>query len=297
MIRSMTGFGAGTLRTDSGEGSLEMRTVNARHLKINLRLPGGLEAHEAALREVLAARIRRGTVDVVLRTNGLVAGESRLEIDDRRVEAVLEGLREIGRRFGVPGEVDIGLLARSDRLLIERVPKLDELIPAEALLEAATAALDQLIEMREAEGSRIAEDFNDRLGAISAYLDEIAARAPERLDRERERLRAAVDELTAKADAAPGHEDRLAREIALLADRWDLGEELVRARSHLVAFEDLLAAPGDEPVGKRLGFLAQELLREINTIGSKANDALIQHAVVEMKNEVETLREQIENVE
>jgi uncharacterized protein (TIGR00255 family) len=178
--------------------------------------------------------------------------------------------------------------------MVERVPRLDELIDAVALRGAAEAAIDQLIAMREAEGGRIAEDFRNRLDAIGSHLGAAEAQAPRRLDRERERLREAIAELTTQTTL---DDDRLAREIAILADRWDLGEELVRARAHLQAFEDLLQAPDDEPVGKRLGFLAQELLREINTIGSKANDATIQHAVVEMKNEVETLREQIENVE
>jgi uncharacterized protein (TIGR00255 family) len=148
--------------------------------------------------------------------------------------------------------------------------------------------------MREKEGERLSEDLVDRLASIDVRLREIEQLSPLRLDRERERLRAAVADLTERLDL---DEDRLAREIAILADKWDLGEELVRARAHLRAFEDLLAAPGAEPVGKRLGFLSQELLREINTIGSKANDSGIQHGVVEMKNELETMREQIENVE
>jgi uncharacterized protein (TIGR00255 family) len=179
-------------------------------------------------------------------------------------------------------------------VLVERTPRLADLVEVAAVERAVQAAVEQVVRMREAEGGRIAEDFRARLEAIGERLDVVAARAPERLERERERLGAAVAELTANTEF---DDDRIAREIALLADRWDLGEELMRARAHLEAFEDLLGAPDDEPVGKRLGFLGQELLREINTIGSKANDATIQHEVVAMKNEVETLREQIENVE
>lgn len=294
MIRSMTGFGAAPLPAGPAGASLEVRSVNGRHLKLNLRLPTGLEAGEEAVRSIVSGTIRRGTVDVTLRTESGSTSEATLVLDENRLTAVIKALARIRDEFGVPGEIDLALLARTDRLLVERVPRLAELISTEALESAARAALEQLVAMREAEGRRLATDMRARLSALAARLDIVAAAAPERLERERERLRLAVAELTAGTDT---DDDRVAREIALLADKWDLGEELVRARAHLDAFEELLAAPGAEPVGKRLGFLGQELLREVNTIGSKANDSRIQHEVVEMKNEVETLREQIENVE
>lgn len=294
MIRSMTGFGAAPLPAGPVQASLEIRSVNGRHLKLNVRLPAGLEAAEEPLRTLISSALRRGSVDVALRTDMTGASGTTLQVDEDRVRAVLEAYRAISEQFGVPGEIDLALIARADRVLVERTPRLSELVEIEALESAAEAAIEQVVRMREAEGGRIADDFRARLEAIGERLEVVAARAPERLERERERLGVAVAELTANAQF---DDDRIAREIALLADRWDLGEELMRARAHLEAFEDLLNAPGDEPVGKRLGFLGQELLREINTIGSKANDATIQHEVVEMKNEVETLREQIENVE
>jgi len=290
----MTGFGAAPLPAGPVEASLEIRSVNGRHLKLNLRLPSGFEGAEEPLRTLLASRLRRGSVDVALRIEGASGAGSALEIDEERVRAVLDAWRAISERFSVPGEIDLALLSRAERILVERAPRPAELVTATALESAAEAALDQLIGMREAEGARIAEDFRARIDALARRLDAVEELSPRRLGRERDRLRAAVAELTADIEL---DDDRLAREIALLADKWDLGEEIVRARAHLEAFEGLLEAPGDEAVGKRLGFLGQELLREINTIGSKANDAAIQHEVVEMKNEVETLREQIENVE
>lgn len=294
MIRSMTGFGAGSLPVGSAEASLELRSVNSRHLKLNLRLPPGMEEVEAELRELISASVSRGHVDVTLRVDSGHAGETSIEVDDQRVAALLAAYRTIGERFGVEGRVDLALLARADRLFVERSQSMEELIDRAALKAAATRAIDQLLAMRENEGERLNADLQGRLAAIEARLTEVESLAPLRLERERERLRAAVAELTERIDL---DEDRLAREIAILADKWDLGEELVRARAHLHAFEQLLAAPDSEPVGKRLGFLSQELLREINTIGSKANDSGIQHSVVEMKNEIETMREQIENVE
>jgi uncharacterized protein (TIGR00255 family) len=148
--------------------------------------------------------------------------------------------------------------------------------------------------MRSREGDRLAEDLLGRVEALRAGLTEVAALAPQRLERETLRLRRSIRELAGDVEVDP---DRLAREIAFIADKWDISEELVRARAHLDAFRDLVDAPSEEPVGKRLSFLGQELLREVNTIGSKANDAAIARIVVEMKNEVESLREQNENVE
>ncbi len=294
MIRSMTGFGAASLPVGSAEASLELRSVNSRHLKLNLRLPSGLEEVEGELRELISSSVSRGHVDVTLRVDSGVAGETSIEVNDQRVAALLDAFRSIGERFDVAGQVDLALLARADRLFVERSQSVEELIDREALKAAAGRAIDQLLAMRDNEGERLSADLAGRLAAIETRLTEVESLAPVRLQRERDRLRAAVAELTERVDL---DDDRLAREIAILADKWDLGEELVRARAHLQAFEQLLAAPGSEPVGKRLGFLSQELLREINTIGSKANDSGIQHSVVEMKNELESMREQIENVE
>ncbi|MFV2066136.1 MAG: YicC/YloC family endoribonuclease [Pirellulales bacterium] len=290
----MTGFGAASLPVGSAEASLELRSVNARHRKLNLRLPPGMEELEGELRELVSSSVSRGHVDVTLRVDSGLAGETRIEVNEQRVAALLDAFRAIGERFDVEGQVDLALLAQADRLFVERSQSLDELIDRAALKAAASRAIDQLLAMRENEGERLSTDLQGRLVAIQERLTEVESLAPLRLERERDRLRAAVAELTERVEL---DDDRVAREIAILADKWDLGEELVRARAHLQAFEQLLAAPDSEPVGKRLGFLSQELLREINTIGSKANDSGIQHSVVEMKNELETMREQIENVE
>ena len=141
---------------------------------------------------------------------------------------------------------------------------------------------------------RLAAELRERLRALASRLDAVEDLAPVRLETERERLRRSVAELAGGVEI---DDDRLAREIAVLADRWDIREEIVRARAHIEAFSDLLELPDEEPVGKRLGFLSQELLREINTIGSKGNDSGIAHHIVEAKNELESMREQIENVE
>ncbi|NIP83694.1 MAG: DUF1732 domain-containing protein, partial [Gemmatimonadetes bacterium] len=156
------------------------------------------------------------------------------------------------------------------------------------------AAARAAVAMREEEGRNLRADLEARLEAVSTALEAIVDRAPARLTEERDRLRRAIAELAGDAGL---DDDRIAREIAMIADRWDISEEIVRLRSHIDHFRGMLDEAAAEPVGKRLSFLVQEMHREANTIGSKANDAEIEHAVVAIKNEIERLREQVENVE
>lgn len=299
MIRSMTGFGSASATADGVDLSIELRSVNSRHLKLHFRLPPGTERWEETLREEIAAQVRRGHVDVTLRM-GAPTGEAAggavpvYQLDEPRARAYVEALRDLQERWGLGGEVDIALLARCERLLVETSSDPVETVSDEALREVARGAVAQLVEMRVREGERLAEDLKNRVGALRTGLTEVEALAPQRLERESQRLRRSIRELAGDIEVEP---DRLAREIAFIADKWDISEELVRTRAHLDAFGDLLDSPSDEPVGKRLSFLGQELLREVNTIGSKANDATIARIVVEMKNELESLREQNENVE
>ncbi|MDT8435374.1 MAG: YicC/YloC family endoribonuclease [Gemmatimonadota bacterium] len=293
MIRSMTGFGSAAFEADGVRGSLELRSVNSRHLKLNFRLPHWAEPAEEAIREVLHARLSRGHVDVTVRgeTTAVTTGPA---VDVACLDAYLALFRRLRDEHGIVGEPDLSLVAQLDGVLVEGDADAEEGADPGVLAAAAARALEELLEMRRREGARLAEELRARLAAIGERVKAAEQAAPQRLEAERDRLRQAVAELTGELHV---DEDRLAREIAILADRWDVREEIVRARAHLAAFEELLDLPEEEPVGKRFGFLSQELLREINTIGSKANDAGIARQVVEAKNELETLREQIENVE
>jgi uncharacterized protein (TIGR00255 family) len=203
----------------------------------------------------------------------------------------LEALRD---ELNVSGAVDLSMLANYGELF--RGPDRGaavELDP-ELVIELTEAAARGVKALRESEGERLEVDLRARLEAIERELAAVEARAPERLIEQRDRLREAVRELTEQVEV---DEDRLAREIAYLAERWDVNEEIVRFRSHVELFREALSADGSEPVGKRLGFLAQEMHREANTIGSKANDAELARATVALKEEIERIREQVENVE
>jgi len=297
MIRSMTGFGSAEHLVPAGQLQVELRSVNHRHLNVNVRLPTALARLEPELREWLRASFNRGHVNCTVRVeptaeNGVLAG---LRIDEDRVGAYLAAFRVIGERFGVPGTPDLAMLSRFNDVFVRGAPDETEVVvEAEALRDVVDRAARQLTSMREEEGRRLASDLAERLTNIERALDAIGERAPERLVSERDRLRGVVGEL---AGGIGIDEARLAQEIAYLAERLDINEELVRFRSHIDLFRELLDAPAAEAVGKRLGFVVQEMHREANTLGSKANDAVISHRVIAIKEEVERLREQVENVE
>ena len=296
MIRSMTGYGEAELETPAGRLRAEVRTVNHRYFSANLRVPAALERHEPQIREWLRGFFPRGHVSYSLRLEAPEADGSSLpavRLDEARARRYVAVLRALKERLELPGEVDLALVARFGDLVVT-----DEAAPVEAAAEdvraVTEAAARACLAMREDEGARLRADLEERIAAIDAALAAIAERAPARLLAERDRLRRAVAELA--GDVAVD-EERLAREVAFFAERWDISEELVRLRLHLDLFRKLVDGPGAEPVGKRLGFLIQEMHREANTIGSKANDAEIEHQVVAIKDELERLREQVENVE
>ncbi len=293
----MTGYGEAARETAAGTLRVELRTVNHRHFNANFRLPHALARWEGELRGWLQAHFARGHVNCSVRLEP-PAGSAALRglrVDDERVRAYMALFRDMGERLGVPGEPDLALLTRFSDVLVRDDGEAETAeVSAEELRATVDEAARQNVRMREDEGRRLHDDLEGRLRAIDAALDAVAERAPARLVAERDRLRAAVQELAGGVAVDP---DRLAQEVAYLAERWDVNEELVRFRSHNELFRELLDADAAEPVGKRLSFLVQEMNREANTIGSKANDAAIAHRVVGVKEEIERLREQVENVE
>jgi len=295
MIRSMTGFGQAEADTPAGRLRAEVKTVNHRYFVASVRMPPALDRYELQVREWLRAILPRGHVSLTLRLERPDAeGEGPvLELDEARARQYVRVLQTLKERLQLPGEVDIALVSRFNDLIVPQDSEAAE-IPVDALQAVTEAAARACLAMREEEGRRLRADLEERLDAIGAALERVVERAPARLIAERDRLRRAIAEL---AEDVAVDEERLAREVAYLAERWDISEETVRLRSHMELFRQLLEDPGGEPVGKRLGFLVQEMHREANTIGSKANDAAIEHEVVTIKNEIERLREQIENVE
>jgi len=295
MIRSMTGYGDAERSSPAGLLRMEVKTVNHRFFNANIKTPYGFDRHEGVIVEALKRHLTRGHVSAYLSLDrGEAEGAPRVEVDLDQARAYRDALERLGAELGVSGAVDLQLLSRYGDIL--RAPERERVVDVDAdlLMELAEAAAAAVKGFRESEGIRLEADFRERLDAISGVLVRVESRAPGRLVEQRDRLREAVRELT---DQVQVDEDRLAREIAYLAERWDVNEELVRFRSHVDLFREALSGDGAEPVGKRLGFLVQEMNREANTIGSKANDAEIAQASVTLKEEIERVREQVENVE
>ena len=295
MIRSMTGFGEAERQTDAGTLRVEIRTVNHRHLSVNFRTPSALAKWEPQMRDWLRAHLARGHANVAIRLEPAAAAAAvGLKLDDDRVRAYLALFAELRERHFVGGEPTLAEVLRFSDVIVRDDEGERAEVPVEEVQAVIEDAARAVAAMREDEGRRLQVDLEGRLAAIDAALDAIAELAPQRLAAERDRLRAAIAEL---AEGVGVSEERLAQEVAYLAERWDVNEELVRFRSHNELFRELMAADPEEPVGKRLSFLVQEMHREANTIGSKANHAGIAHRVVAIKEEVERLREQVENVE
>ncbi|MBV6520898.1 MAG: hypothetical protein MNPFHGCM_01018 [Gemmatimonadaceae bacterium] len=290
MIRSMTGFGAAEGALGSARISVELRSVNHRFFNSTIRLPNEISRWEGEVREVLRRRIVRGHVTLTARLER--RPDQTTVIDEARFAAAASVLRTLRERHGLEGAVDIGSVLRMPDVIAGAPDALEADTPT--LVSIVEAAVASLMDAREEEGDRLAQYVRARLNIIEEALDRIAARAPERLVESRSRLRENVRQLT---EGITVDEQRLAMEIAILADRLDLQEELARFRSHTQAFLRTLANPGGEAVGKRLGFLLQEMLREANTMGSKANDSTIVTDVVTVKEELERIREQVENLE
>jgi uncharacterized protein (TIGR00255 family) len=293
MIRSMTGFGAAEGPVGGATVAVELRTVNHRFFNPSLKLPSRYTRFEGEVREALRARIARGHVTCAVHvTRDAPCSAARIDADVAR--GYVTQLRDLRAHLGLSGDVDLAALVRLPGVLVEGQADDADAGSPEELLAVVEAALDALMRMREAEGARLADVLRERLALMDAAISRVAARAPQRLVEQRDRLRTAVQELAAGVAVS---EERLAQEIAILADRLDVAEEIDRFRSHLTAFRAALDAPGGEAVGKRLGFLVQELLREVNTTGSKANDAAITGEVITLKEELERVREQVENLE
>ncbi|MDQ6736661.1 MAG: YicC family protein [Gemmatimonadota bacterium] len=293
MINSMTGFGSAEGTVGALRVSVEIRSVNHRFFNPAIKLPNRMAQWEGDVRETMRKRFSRGHVSLSVRVSGDT--ERALAIDEERVAAYVAQLRGMKDRLGLAGDVDVATVMRLPDVITsadaddtEVVGTVDELT---AIVNDAANGLDL---MRDAEGARIADFLNEHLAIIQTALARVKSRAPERLAEQQKRLQTAVAELARGVAVDP---QRLAQEIAILADRMDVAEELNRFTAHIAAFRAALSDREAAGVGKRLGFLIQEMLREANTTGSKANDSQILGEVVAIKEELERLREQSENVE
>lgn len=290
MIKSMTGFGAADGSVGGARVSVEIRSVNHRYFNPSIKLPNELSRWEAEVREALRRGVTRGHVTLTARVERRRTDDSR--IDAERFGSYVEQIRKLEERFGLASTIDAATVLRLPDVISNDADEATG--TAEEFVAIVARAVEALDRMRTTEGAKLAAYIEARLAVIRDAVERIAQRAPQRLVEQRDRLRTAVQEL---ASGVTIDDQRLAQEIAILADRLDVSEEISRFHAHLGAVGTTLGAPPADGVGKRLGFLLQELLREANTTGSKANDSAIVRDVILIKEELERIREQVENLE
>jgi uncharacterized protein (TIGR00255 family) len=292
-MKSMTGFGCGAASGDEFTIAVEIKTVNNRYLDIHLRLSQELSPLETIIRKRVGARLSRGRVDLSI--NFERSGATTYEVNRPLIAGYVNAMRDIQQQFNLAGDIDVSSVARLPGALSPARDGLDDTNTA-GLETALDEALNNLESMRAIEGAALAEEMRARVANIEAQVPVIEAAAEGLADAYRQRLQKRVGELIARGGQSVELDTgRLAQEVAYLADRSDISEELTRLRSHLEQFRVAIDAEGE--VGKRLDFLLQELNREANTVLSKSTEISIKDAGLAIKAEVEKLREQVQNVE
>jgi uncharacterized protein (TIGR00255 family) len=292
-MRSMTGFGRGSTSEENYSITVELKTVNNRFLDINLRLPSELQQLESTIKKVISNRLVRGRVEVNLQYDR--NDNVQFEINRPLISGFLAAMKEMRDEFALDGEPDINVLARLPNVVNQKKGEPEPEFLA-AIEEVFTTALDDLDTMRKKEGEMLAAELESRLAAIEDKMPSIESESSKVGEEYRVRLTKRIDDMLSKSDSQIDiDQSRLAQEVAFLADRADISEEIARLRSHIEHFRSIVADERD--VGKRLDFLTQELNREANTIASKTNNMVVKENALAIKSEIEKIREQVQNVE
>ena len=290
-MRSMTGYGRGEAADDAAKFSVELNSVNRKQSEIVMSLPRDLTGLEARIRDAINAKVSRGRINAALHVQS-ANGAATLALDTSLARSYHDAMRAVQKELKAPGEVTIGMVLQAPGVM--RLPEqaIDAAKAWPTVSTALDAALIELIKMREREGKHLAKDLIHRLKTLRSLIKQVRAIHPEVTKRHRAALRERLDNagLNIALD-----DERLLKEVAIFADRSDVSEELTRLESHLQQFAHHLRK--NEPVGRTLEFMTQEIARELNTLGAKANDAQISQQVVACKAELEKIREQVQNLE
>ena len=292
MVRSMTGFGRAKAQIDSLDITVEIKSVNHRYFEFSARLPRSYNFLEEKLKSFLAQNISRGKVEISVMVEDNFENATVVEINREYANAYILALKQLSKEYKIKNDIKVSsFVGNNDLFKIRRQVAEDEVI-LNAVLTVAEEALNNFIEMRTAEGERLLNDVKSRLKFILEKVEFIEKRSPETVNIYKNRIEQKVKELLEDTTI---DEQRILTEVAIFADKVAVAEETVRLRSHIQQFESLLT--DEQPVGRKLDFIVQEMNREANTIGSKAQDIEIAHTVVDIKSEIEKIREQIQNME
>ena len=292
MIRSMTGYGNATAILNGREITVEVRSVNNRYLDCNVKMPRAFSFAEDAVKQMVKQFTTRGKVDVFISVNALEGTDVKVSVNKPVLEGYLAALRSIAQDYEVRDDISACSLSRlPDVFLVEKAKDDEEQIQKD-ILDVASQALEKYNAMRQREGQALCDDLRAKAKIILSLVEKVEARSPVTLEEYRSRLTAKLQEVLGNTNL---DESRILQEAAIYADKIAVDEETVRLRSHLDQLESMLAGGG--PIGRKLDFLLQEMNRETNTIGSKGNDLEQARTVVDMKAELEKVREQTQNIE
>ena len=292
MVKSMTGYGRAVETVNGREFTVEVRSVNNRYLDCTVKLPRGLSFGEDAVKQAVKATISRGKVDVFVSVRSEGAQDTAVSLNKPMVEGYLAALKQLQADYGVTGEITVSMLAGLPDVFLRDKPQVDEAQLLADFLSVAEKALASFDAMRTTEGAALAEDLRSRGETILSLVSQVEAGTPQTVADYRARLEAKLQEVLTNTSI---DESRILTEAAIFADKVAVDEETVRLRSHLSQMNTMLASGG--PIGRKLDFLLQEMNREANTIGSKCSDVRLARVVVEIKAELEKIREQTQNIE
>lgn len=292
MVRSMTGYGRFELLKDGVNYTVEVKSVNHRYFEFSVRVPKGCAFLEDKLKSFFSKRITRGKIEVYVGIEGGSRSGSVVTVNEAVAQSYVDALKTLKKKYGLSGKVSISdVITNNDVFVVER-PKMDEAEVWLAVEEAANNAIEAFLKMRETEGERLAVDVKNRCEHILEMVSEVEKQAPEILKNYRERLEKKLREILGDTSI---DEQRILTEAAIFADKIAVDEETVRLRSHINQLISMIES--DETLGKKFDFVVQEMNREANTIGSKSQNVEITRIVVDIKGEIEKIREQIQNIE
>lgn len=293
MIKSMTGFGRCEVQEESRKFTVEMKSVNHRYLDANIRMPKKLNFFETAIRSLLKQSVQRGKVDIFITYEDLSEQQVSLKYNEVLAAEYLSYFEKIQEKFSLENDIRVSTLSRYPEVLTMEEQAVDEEELWKGLKKALDGAIRQFVETRTSEGEHLREDLIEKLDNMLKLVSCIEERSPQIIAEYRDKLETKVKELLADTQM---EDSRIAAEVVIFADKICTDEEVVRLRSHIVHMKDTLVSD-DSGIGRKLDFIAQEMNREANTILSKANDLEISNIGIELKTEIEKVREQIQNIE
>ena len=292
MIKSMTGYGRAESDAESRGIIVEIKSVNHRYFEFSSRTTRGYNFLDEKLKSYVQSKVSRGKVDVFVTIEALEVAAAEVKINHSLADGYVKALQELRDTYGLQDDISVSTVARYGDIFSIHKTEEDEDQVWEQVRCVLDRALEKFIQMRSVEGERLKEDMESRANTILAIVEKVEERSPQTVLEYQERLRARLNEVLSDTTV---DEQRILTEAAIFADKIAVAEETVRLRSHFQQMEQMLAS--DEAIGRKLDFIVQEMNREVNTIGSKAVDAEIAHMVVDMKAEIEKIREQVQNVE